>query len=102
MPLDDIADMVGGAVIRHAGGLVVDLTVEHVFSGYTARFFHGVGRRTLALVTIGRWRIPSSLRTVPVGARARPRRNDWIALGVGVAIWGALAIAVGLLLARIL
>lgn len=76
-----------GAVVRHAGGFVVDLALGYVFSGYTARFFHGLGRRSIALATWGRIRIPSSLRTAPRGVHPRPRRSDWLALWIGVAIW---------------
>ncbi|HSX56550.1 MAG TPA: hypothetical protein VLG14_14690 [Sphingomonas sp.] len=82
-----------GAVVRHAGGFIVDLAVAYVFSGHTARFFHGVGRRSIAVATWGRIRIPSSLRTVPRGVRPRPRRSDWLALWIGVAIWFSLFLA---------
>ncbi|QGP79494.1 hypothetical protein [Sphingobium sp. CAP-1] len=97
--VDDIGEVVvdvAGAALRHAGGLVIDLTVDHVFSRHTARFFHGVGRRLIAVGTLGRVRIPSSLRTVPKGERARPRRSDWLALWVGIISWIALFLAIGL------
>ncbi|SEJ04809.1 hypothetical protein SAMN05518849_102323 [Sphingobium sp. AP50] len=96
--VDDIGEVVvdvAGVVLRHAGGLVVDLTVDHVFSRHTARFFHGVGRRLIAVATLGRKRIPSSLRAVPRGARARPRRSDWLALWVGIIGWIALFLGIG-------
>lgn len=82
-----------GAVARHAGGFIVDLASGYVFSGYTARFFHGIGRRSIAAATWGRVRIPSSLRAVPRGVRPRPRRSDWLALWIGVAIWVGLFLA---------
>lgn len=97
--VDDIGEVVvdaAGLVLRHAGGLVVDLTVDHVFSRHTARFFHGVGRRLIAVATLGGKRIPSSLRTVRRGVSARPRRSDWLALWVGVVSWIALFLALGL------
>ncbi|MDO7835887.1 hypothetical protein Q4610_12610 [Sphingobium sp. HBC34] len=97
--VDDIGEVVvdaAGLVLRHAGGLVVDLTVDHVFSRHTARFFHGVGRRLVAVATLGGKRIPSSLRTVPRGVSARPCRSDWLALWVGVVGWIALFLALGL------
>lgn len=108
MPVDDalgevagfVVKEVGGFVVRQAGGLVVDLTVAHIFSGPTARFFHGVGRRSIAILTLGRWRIPSSLRTAPRGQRPRPRRNDWLALLVGILLWIMLFLAAGFLLAH--
>ncbi|BBF68525.1 MULTISPECIES: hypothetical protein [Sphingomonadaceae] len=96
--VDEIGEVVvdvAGAVLRHAGGFVVDLTVDHVFSRHTARFFHGVGRRLIAVVTVGRCRIPSSLRTVPKGVSARPRRSDWLALWVGILSWIALFLGLG-------
>lgn len=82
-----------GAVVRHAGGFIADLAFEYVFSGYTARFFHGLGRRTIVIATWGRIRIPSSLRTVPQGMHPRPRRSDWLALWIGVAVWVSLFLA---------
>jgi len=88
--IGEAAAEAAGAVVRHAGGFVVDLAFEYVFSGYTARFFHGLGRRSIAVATWGRIRIPSSLRTVPDGVRPRPRRSDWLALWIGVAVWVSL------------
>lgn len=82
-----------GAVARHAGGFVVDLASGYVFSGHAARFFHGIGRRSIAVTTWGRIRIPSSLRSVPRGVRPRPRRSDWLALWIGIAIWAGLFLA---------
>lgn len=96
--VDEIGEVVvdaAGVVLRHAGGLVVDLTVDHVFSRHTARFFHGVGRRVIAVATMGGKRIPSSLRTVPKGVHARPRRSDWLALWVGILFWIALFLSFG-------
>ncbi|WP_242127632.1 hypothetical protein [Sphingobium sp. Sx8-8] len=75
---------VAGAVLRQAGGLVADLALDYIFSRHTPRLFHGIGRRTIAIATLGRKRIPSSLRVVPRGMKPRPRRNDWLALWVGV------------------
>lgn len=94
--LGEVVVDVAGAVFRHAGGLVVDLTVDHIFSRHTARFFHGVGRRVIAILTLGRIRIPSSLRAVPRGVSARPRRSDWLALWVGILFWVALFLGIGL------
>ncbi|MFB0874149.1 MULTISPECIES: hypothetical protein [unclassified Sphingobium] len=96
--IDDVGEVVvdtAGVVLRHAGGLVVEATVAHIFSRHTARFFHGVGRRAIALATFGRRRIPSSLRAVPAGIRPRPRAMDWFALWTGVGIWVALFLALG-------
>lgn len=81
--------------MQTAGGFIVDLA--NAFSGYTARFFHGLGRRSIAVATWGRIRIPSSLRTVPCGVRARPPRSDWLALWIGVAIWISLFLALCLI-----
>ena len=49
---------------------------------------------TIAIATLGRKRIPSSLRVVPKGMVPRPRRSDWLALWVGVATSIALVAAV--------
>ncbi len=38
MPIEEIAEAVGGAIIRQVGGFVVEVTVEQVFSRHTARF----------------------------------------------------------------
>jgi hypothetical protein len=54
--IDEIGEVVvdvTGAVLRHAGGFVVDMTVDHIFSRHTARFFHGVGRRVIRFGTVG-------------------------------------------------
>lgn len=103
--IDEVAEAVGevaGAVLQQAGGVVVDVVIEGIFAGGTARFFHGVGRRAIALTTLGKVRIPSSLRVVPRSSRAAPRRSDWIALWVGIAIWitlfAAICIPLGILL----
>ena len=102
---DAIGEAVGevvGAVVQHAGGFVVDVVVAGIFSGGTARFFHGVGRRAIGAVTLGRVRIPSSLRMVPRGVRVRPRRSDWLALWIGIALWVGLFAAVCVPLAMLL
>ncbi|MDV5825187.1 hypothetical protein [Sphingobium naphthae] len=94
--IDDIAADAAGFLVRQVGGLAVDLTVDQIFSRHSARFFHGVGRRVIAVVTLGGKRIPSSLRSVPKGASARPRRSDWLALWTGILFWIALFLAAGL------
>jgi hypothetical protein len=99
MPIDEIVEgiaftgrLVGGALdALSAAGMVA----EHVFSGHTARFFHGVGRRVIAVVTFGTKRIPTSLRVVPKGSHPRPRRSDWLALWTGILVWIALFVAIG-------
>ena len=101
MPIDEIADAIAFTG-RLVSGVVhvasaAEMVVDHVFSRHTARFFHGVGRRVIAILTLGRKRIPSSLRMVPRGARPRPRRSDWLALWTGIAFWIALFVAIGLL-----
>ena len=91
--LGEVVAEAAGAVVQTAGSFMVDLASAYVFSAYTARFFHGLGRRAIAVATWGRIRIPSSLRSVPRGARPRPRRSDWLALWLGVAIWLGLFLA---------
>ena len=95
--LGEVVAEASGAVMQTAGGFIADIALGYVFSGYTARFFHGVGRRSIAIATLGRIRIPSSLRTAPRGVRPRPRRSDWLALWIGVAIWFGLFLALCLI-----
>ena len=102
MPVDEIGEVVVdlfGSALTNAGSLVVELTVDHIFSGHTARFFHGVGRRTIAIATLGGKRVPSSLRRVPSGVKPRPRRSDWLALWVGILSWIVLFVVVGFTMA---
>jgi len=80
-----------GQVIGEVAGWAIDLVAKQVFSRYTARFFHGFGRRVIAVASFGRKRIPSSLRMVPVGTHPKPAVEDWVALWVGVASWFLLA-----------
>lgn len=94
MPVDELLGEVVGFVARQAGGLAVDLVVDQIFSRYTARFFHSVGRRVIAVLTLGMLRIPSSLRMVPAGTRPRPTFADWCALIIGILFWVGLAVAV--------
>lgn len=93
--MDDVAGEAAELVIRHAGGMIVEVTVNHIFSRHTARFFHGVGRRVIAVATIGKKRIPSSLRAAPKGIHPRPRRSDWLALWTGVLSWIAFFLVAG-------
>ncbi len=72
-----------------AAGTVFDLTTAFIFSKYGARYFHGIGRRIIAVVTLGSKRIPSSLRQVPHGTIPKPRGYDWLALYVGVGAFTA-------------
>ncbi|MES1984410.1 MAG: hypothetical protein V4461_05575 [Pseudomonadota bacterium] len=87
MPIDDLIGEAVGTVIGPAIGWVAEQTVDHVFSGYTLRFLHGIGRRVIAVATFGKKRIPSSLRLVPIGSKPKPKSNDWLALGVGGVVW---------------
>jgi hypothetical protein len=91
MPVDEIIGEVMAKVAGQVVGVVVDSAVELIasdlFRGWLARYFHGIGRRLIAAVTLGRVRIPSSLRVVPIGTQPKPTASDWIALGVGVIVW---------------
>lgn len=91
MPVDDLVGEVVGSVAGEVAGWAVDLVTEQLFSRYTARFFHGVGRRVIAVATFGRKRIPSSLRIVPAGTRPQPDWQDRAALWVGIVSWIILA-----------
>jgi hypothetical protein len=77
-------EAVGEAVV-FVGRAAVELTAEFIFSKHGARYFHGIGRRVIAVVTLGSKRIPSSLRQVPQGMKPKPRKSDWLALWVGIA-----------------
>lgn len=87
MPIDDIMDAVafaGRATVGVVNGLAAAETIfPHIFSGHSARFFHDVGRRLLAILTLGGVRIPSSLRLVPVASN--PNRVDPIGSPCGPA-----------------
>jgi hypothetical protein len=73
-----------GEIVAFVGRVAVELTAEFIFSRHGARYFHGIGRRVIAVLTLGRKRIPSSLRQVPSGTKPKPRASDWLALFVGI------------------
>jgi hypothetical protein len=98
MPLDEVAGEVAAEVLGFAGRLAMEVAVDHIFSRHTARFFHGVGRRLIAVATLGQVRIPSSLRDVVSGQRPRPRAADWFALGVGIIAWVSIAVVTAMAL----
>ncbi|MEK6637118.1 MAG: hypothetical protein AABY88_03440 [Pseudomonadota bacterium] len=97
MPIEEII----GEAVKHtahfigdiATDLVTDATThsasKFIYSRRVARYFHGIGRHVIALATLGRVRIPTSLRVIPKGVKPKPRRSDWVALWVGVGIWVA-------------
>lgn len=91
MPVDEIIGEAVATVAGQAVGVAVDsavgLITSNLFGGWLARYFHGIGRRLVAVATLGRVQIPSSLRTVVKGQRPKPTISDWIALWVGVAVW---------------
>jgi hypothetical protein len=89
MPLDEVA----GEVLGFVGRLAVEAAADHIFSRHTARFFHGVGRRLIAVATLGKVRIPSSLRDVVDGQQPKPRASDWVALGIGILVWVGFGVA---------
>jgi hypothetical protein len=73
-----------GEAVAFVGRVAVELTAEFIFSRHGARYFHGIGRHAIAVLTLGRKRIPSSLRQVPKGSKPKPRSGDWLALFVGI------------------
>lgn len=87
MPIDEIAGEFLVEVGARAGVAAVDLVSGFVFDKRTLRYFHGIGRRVIVAVTLGRVRIPTSVRHVPKGTTPRPRRSDWVALWVGIGLW---------------
>jgi hypothetical protein len=91
MPVDEIAEV----MLEYAARPLVEYGSQFLFSGTGGRYFHGIGRRFIAVVTFGRKRIPSSLRIVPKGTKPKPRRSDWIALFGGITVWLAAAGATG-------
>jgi hypothetical protein len=89
MPADELVELATKLAVR----LVVEVP-ELVFNKYVARYFHGVGRHAIMILTLGYIRIPSSLRMVPQGTKPKPTSQDWVALIFGIAVWGASATAV--------
>jgi hypothetical protein len=81
-----MVDEVVEGVVRFAGRATVSVALEFVFSKHGARYFHGIGRHFIAIVSLGKVRIPSSLRQVPKGTKPKPTAKDWIALIVGILI----------------
>jgi hypothetical protein len=82
MPAEELVELGAKIALR-----AVSEFPQLIFNRHVARYFHGIGRRLIALLTLGKVRIPSSLRIVPDGQAPKPRRNDWIALGVGIGTW---------------
>ncbi len=89
MPAEELVEVAAKLAFR-----VVINVPELVFNKYVARYFHGVGRHVLMVLTIGIVRIPSSLRMVPKGTKPDPTAQDWFALIAGILTWGAAAAAV--------
>jgi hypothetical protein len=89
MPADALFEIVAEVGLRAVANVP-----ELLFNKYVARYFHGVGRHVIMLLTLGYVRIPSSLRIVPKGTRPKPTVQDWIALITGILTWGAMAAAV--------
>jgi hypothetical protein len=83
------AEEIGEFVINMAANVVIEFVPQLVFNRFVARYFHGIGRHAIALASFGQWRIPSSLRVVAPGAKAKPNGQDWFALCVGIVVWGA-------------
>jgi hypothetical protein len=88
MPADELLEIAAKVAFR------VALNVpELVFNKYVARYFHGVGRHVIMLLTFGKLHIPSSLRMVPEGTKPRPTVKDWAALFAGILTWSVSATA---------
>lgn len=81
---DEVAEFAANMAFQ----LVVNVP-ELIFNRHVARYFHGVGRYTLMGATLGAVRIPSSLRMVPEGTKAKPIARDWFALFTGIIVWSA-------------
>ena len=95
MPADEIVEVVA----RVAISAVAEVGAQLIFNRYVARYFHGVGRRAIAVSTLGKIRIPSSLRESPDGSKPRPKPSDWVALVAGILVWsGAAALTIWALL----
>ncbi len=84
MPAEELVEL--GA--RLAFQAVVNTVPELIFNRHVARYFHGVGRRAIAVLSLGTIRIESSLRIIPIGEEAKPKGADWAALILGVLIFG--------------
>jgi hypothetical protein len=89
MPAEELIEI--GAKLAFRAAINVP---ELVFNKYVARYFHGVGRHVIMLLSLGFVRIPSSLRMVPKGMKPKPTAQDWIALIAGILTWGASAATV--------
>ena len=95
MPIDEIIGEAVGEAVKHTAHLIGNVATEVaaqsvsklIYSGRVERYFHGIGRLAIAFSTLGRVRIPTSLRVVPKGVTPKPRRSDWVALLVGIGIW---------------
>ncbi len=84
MPSEQLVEFAAKLALR----AVVNVP-ELIFNKYVARYFHGVGRHMIMLLTLRSVRIPSSLRMVPKGQKPKPKPSDWLALVVGVLTWSA-------------
>lgn len=87
MPVEVIIEAVTEHFIGPAVEAAVDLVASNLFRSWLARYFHGIGRRLIAVATLGKKQIPSSLRIVPKGTQPKPRPSDWLALWVGLMVW---------------
>jgi hypothetical protein len=90
MPAEALFEIAAEVGLRAVANVVPEL----LFNKYVARYFHGVGRHVIMLLTLGYVRIPSSLRIVPRGTKPKPTVQDWIALIAGILTWSAMAAAV--------
>jgi hypothetical protein len=82
MPLDELAELGADLVVRAVGTVP-----ELIFNRHVARYFHGIGRRVISILTLGQTRIPSSLRDVTEGTKPEPTIGDWISLVAGIAVF---------------
>jgi hypothetical protein len=82
MPLDELAEL-GAELVFRAVGTVPEL----IFNRHVARYFHGIGRRVIAILTLGQIRISSSLRVATEGTKPEPTIADWISLIVGITVF---------------
>lgn len=89
-----VADEIAELAVKVAFNVAVEFVPQLIFNKYVARYFHGVGRFVIMALSLGFWRIPSSLRVVQKGTKAKPTAQDWIALLVGIATWTASAVLV--------
>ncbi len=83
MPYDELIEIGAKLAFRAATS-----APELIFNRHVARYFHGIGRRVIVVLTLGSVRIISSKRHGIDQQKPEPMPRDWFALAVGVMVFG--------------